>query len=210
MPEPQIFLDLDRTLFRTAEFDQEKWQFLAERYPAVILPERERGRQSEFYRYDGELYAYDFKAHLEALGLDPQLVKIELLQSPLADGHLEYTGAGELAAWAKNRDRAVILTYGDAWYQRLKRDLCPGLRGVEFITTLRPKAEFFQELLAAGKLTGDVWMVDDKPIGDELPAGVRFIQALLDGQPDPVKSAWPVARTLAQIPDIISQYEISD
>ena len=50
-------------------------------------------------------------------------------------------------------------------------------------------------------LSGSAWMVDDKPIGDELPEGVRFVQTLVD---DTVRQGqgvvtWPVAYTLADV-----------
>lgn len=198
----QLFFDLDRTLFRTSEFDQQRWQLLEQWFPGVILAEREQPRQYEFFLHSGELYAYDCVAHLQALGLDAPAVLARLRQSPLADGRLEYEGTAQLIAWAQQQGEVTVLTYGPDEYQRLKAALCPSLREVTVVTTLRPKHEYFYELT----LEGEVWMVDDKPIGDELPAGVRFIQAAgYNALPVPDGAAWPVATTLADISAIIEQ-----
>lgn len=195
-----LFIDLDRTLFRTTEFDQQRWQLLEQWFPEVVSAEQERPRQYEFFVHSGELYAYEFTAHLQALGLDAAAVLERLRQSALADGRLEYEGTVQLIAWAQQQGEVTVLTYGPDEYQRLKAALCPSLREVTVVTTLRPKHEYFYELT----LEGEVWMVDDKPIGDELPAGVRFIQAAgYNALPVPDGAAWPVATTLADVSAII-------
>lgn len=197
-----LFIDLDRTLFRTTEFDQQRWQLLEQWFPEVVSAEQERPRQYEFFVHSGELYAYEFTAHLQALGLDVSAVLERLRQSALADGRLEYEGTAQLIAWAQQQGEVTVLTYGPDEYQRLKAALCPSLREVTVVTTLRPKHEYFYELT----LEGEVWMVDDKPIGDELPAGVRFIQAAgYNALPVPDGAAWPVATTLADVSAIIEQ-----
>ena len=67
MSELNVFLDLDRTLFNTSLFDEERWKLLARLYPEVIDLETEQARQTKFYVYRGKLYFYDFKSHYIAL-----------------------------------------------------------------------------------------------------------------------------------------------
>ena len=130
-----------------------------------------------------------------------------MLQSALADGRMEYDGVAEVVAWARQRGTVHVLTYGPANYQRFKAALCPSLEGVEIITTLQPKGEYFREQCP----TGEVWMVDDKPIGGDLPDGVRFIQtAEYNGVTASEHLAWPVATALSQIPEIVDGYKLSN
>lgn len=191
-----LAFDLDRTLFRTDDFDQQRWQLLEEWYPGIVSAEKERPRQYEFFIHSGDLYAYDFTAHMRALGLDVAAVMQRLRESALADGRLEYEGAVELMQWAQATSQVAVLTYGPDDYQRLKVDMCPSLRGIEVIVTQRPKHEYFRQ----HSVSGEVWMIDDKPIGDELPEGVRFIQvAGYNELPVPGEVSWPVVTSLAGI-----------
>lgn len=189
-----VYLDLDRTLFRTSEFGPQKWPLLEKMYPQ-INGESEHARQSQFYVRNGDSYAYDFSAHLESLELDPGEVYDILIKSALADGRLEYDGVADLVSWIRQRGEVSVLTYGVDEYQRLKASLCPSLKGVEIITTLRPKAEYLAD-------RGDVWLVDDKDLADELPSNVRFIWALLEGQ-DSRGVELGVARSIADVQEVL-------
>ena len=200
-----LFLDLDRTLFRTSDLDEAEWGLLGQQFG--IDSEAELARRTNFYKYDEKAYYYDFAAHVQAAGLGEEAVFAFLLQSTLADGRMEYDGVAELVAWAKQCGTVHVLTYGPANYQRFKAALCPSLKEVEIITTLQPKGDYFREQCP----TDEVWMVDDKPIGSELPDGVRFIQTA--GYNDiaaPEDPAWPVATALGQIPEIVDRYELSN
>ena len=200
-----LFLDLDRTLFRTSELDAAEWGLLGQQFG--IDSEAELARRTDFHVRSEKAYYYDFAAHVRAAGLGEEAVSAFLLQSTLADGRMEYDGVAELVAWARQRGTVHVLTYGPANYQRLKAALCPSLKEVEIITTLQPKGEDFREQCP----TGEVWMVDDKPIGDDLPDNVRFIQtAEYNGITAPENPAWPVATALSQIPGIIGNDELSN
>ena len=100
-----------------------------------------------------------------------------------------------------------VLTYEPANYQQFKAALCPSLKEAEIITTLQSKGDYFREQC----LTGEVWMVDDKPIGGDLPDGVRFIQTVeyndITASENP---KWPVATALSQILEIVDRYELSN
>mgnify|MGYP000922098121 CR=1 FL=1 len=200
-----LFLDLDRTLFRTSELDAAEWGLLGQQFG--IDSEAELARRTDFHVRDEKAYYYDFVAHVRAAGLGEETVFAFLLQSELADGRMEYDGVAELVAWARQRGTVHVLTYGPVNYQRFKAALCPSLEEVEIITTLQSKSDYFREQCP----TGEVWMVDDKPIGSELPDGVRFIQTA--GYNDiaaPEDPAWPVATALSQIPEIVDRYELSN
>ncbi|QHU90186.1 hypothetical protein GWK74_01445 [Candidatus Saccharibacteria bacterium oral taxon 488] len=200
-----LFLDLDRTLFRTSELDAAEWGLLGQQFG--IDSEAELKRRTDFYVRTEKAYYYDFAAHVQAAELGEEAVFSFLLQSTLADGRMEYDGVAELVAWARQRGTVHVLTYGPANYQRFKAALCPSLEGVEIITTLQSKSDYFREQ----RPTGEVWMVDDKPIGGDLPDGVRFIQTVeYNNITAPEHPAWPVATALSQIPGIIDNDEISD
>ena len=200
-----LFLDLDRTLFRTSELDEAEWGLLGRQFG--IDSEAELARRTDFHVRTETAYYYDFAAHVRKAGLGEGAVFAFLLQSTLADGRMEYDGVAELVAWARQRGTVHVLTYGPANYQRFKAALCPSLEGAEIITTLQSKGDYFREQC----LTGEVWMADDKPIGSDLPDGVRFIQtAEYNGVTAPEHPAWPVATALGQIPEIVDRYEVSN
>ena len=200
-----LFLDLDRTLFRTSELDEAEWGLLGRQFG--IDSEAELARRTDFYVRSEKAYYYDFAAHVRAAGLDEKAAFAFLLQSELADGRMEYDGVAELVAWARQRGSVSVLTYGPANYQRFKAALCPSFKEAEIITTLQSKSEYFREQCP----TGEVWMVDDKPIGGDLPDNVRFIQtAEYNGIAAPEHPAWPVATALGQIPEIVDRYEVSN
>ena len=201
----KLVLDLDRTLFRTSELDEAEWGLLGRQFG--IDSEAELARRTNFHVRTKKAYYYDFVAHVRAAGLNDEETFSFLLQSALADGRMEYDGVAELVAWARQRGTVHVLTYGPANYQRFKAALCPSLEGVEIITTLQSKSDYFREQ----RPTGEVWMVDDKPIGSDLPDGVRFIQTVeYNNITAPEHPAWPVATALSQIPGIIDNDEISD
>ena len=201
----KLVLDLDRTLFRTSELDAAEWGLLGQQFG--IDSEAELKRRTDFHVRTEKAYYYDFAAHVRAAGLDDEETFSFLLQSALADGRMEYDGVAELVAWARQRGTVHVLTYGPANYQRFKAALCPSLEGTEIITTLQPKGDYFREQCP----TGEVWMVDDKPIGGDLPDNVRFIQtAEYNGIAAPEHPAWPVATALGQIPEIVDRYALSN
>ncbi len=201
----KLFLDLDRTLFRTSELDKAEWGLLGRQFG--IDSEAELARRTDFHVRTEKAYYYDFAAHVRAAGLDDEEAFSFLLQSALADGRMEYDGVAEVVAWARQRGTVHVLTYGPANYQRFKAALCPSLEGAEIITTLQSKGEYFREQCP----TGEVWMVDDKPIGGDLPDGVRFIQTVeyndITASENP---KWSVATALSQIPGIIGNDELSN
>ena len=48
-------------------------------------------------------------------------------------------------------------------------------------------------------------MVDDKPIGGELPAGVQFIQVDFSGAHGKKTEAWPVVTSLQNVLEVLQK-----
>lgn len=183
---PTVYLDLDRTIFRTID-SKLIWDELAKHHSEAAGAYEKRG---DFHSTFGDMYSYDMSSHLQSIGLEPELIFRELIDSPVADGRLQYAGADELVAVLQKKADVKVLTFGYDENQRLRASLCPALRGLDIITTLRPKSEFF----AAHPEPS--WLIDDKPVGHELPPSVRFIQVSLEGLPFPDDADWPTFTSL--------------
>jgi hypothetical protein len=168
-----VYLDVDRTLFDTDLFDTLRWQLLEREYGVDVA---ERQRQPTFYSYRDDMWFYDFSAHMKDMGLPVDEVYERVRCSELADGRLEYPGVRELVEWVQTCGVVRLLTYGADDYQRLKVALCPSLQGLETIVTQSGKGRLFR----SQALARPAWMVDDKPIGGELPAGVQSTQVVID------------------------------
>ncbi len=195
----KVFLDLDRTLFKTDSFDEQKWQLLADEYS--IDAELEHSRQPNFYVYNDDMYAYDFNSHIEDLSLPLDEVYGLIVKSSMNDGRLEYPGVKELIDDLSDKSDLRILTYGHERYQNLKYSLCPSLEKVAMTTTLKRKGQYFRD---NNIMQG--YMVDDKPIGSELPRGVKFIQVSLDGLKADQRVNWPILSNLGGVADLIANY----
>lgn len=187
-----VYLDLDRTLFKTADMDV-VWEYIDSLYPDTAGAFED---VESYFHYVGDLHYYDMSAHLQALGLDPAEVYAAVIGSRYADGRLETEGVGELIASLQADGYDVqVLTFGSDDYQRFKAALCPSLRGIPVITTLRAKPDVLEEL---GE---ECWLVDDRPIGDELPGNVSFVQVSPDGAAVPYDADWTVKHSLREVKD---------
>ena len=200
MNQLHTYLDLDRTLFRTGVFDEQRWKLLAKWYPDIISLDIESTRQSEFYVHRQELYFYDFSAHMNSLNIDTSEIYERLRTSELADGRLEYDGVRKLVEWLRMRGNVRVLTFGSEDYQSLKVALCPSLYDVEIVITGDEKGMYFRSLDTSTK---NVWMIDDKPIRN-LPRNIQFVQANMDGEL-PTTQQWPMIERLIDIPGIIGE-----
>lgn len=200
MSQPIVYLDLDRTLFQTAKMD-DVWRYLARRY-ADQVPSDAWRYQQEFSVTAGDLYYYDMSAQLRSLEFDPAEIYHEILRSPLSDGRFEFAGCQSLIAYLQSCADVQIITYGPTDIQNFKAALCPSLTGVTISTTLAPKQEFFASQATQG------WVIDDKAIWQQLPAGVHFIQVSMEGKPLPdTLPSWPIFTTLAEVEEYL-QHEL--
>lgn len=186
-----IYLDLDRTLLRTDALE-ELWDYLRTEYPHLA---DHMGRNEDYLRYVDDMSYYDFGAQLADMGLEPDVIYAELAESEYADGRYEYDGASELITSLRaNGFELSVLTFGADDYQRFKASLCPSLAGMQIITTNRPKYDVLSEIAEDG-----CWLVDDRPIGDELPNNVSFVQVSQEGQPFPHDALWPIKQNLQEV-----------
>lgn len=187
-----VFLDLDRTLFRTDAFGEVIWQYVHGLYPEVD-PQACYENRDDYFRSVGDMYYHDIGQQLSDMGLDPETVYSQLAVSELADGRCEFDGVKDLIDSLRERTDVTVLTFGDDAYQRFKVQLCPSLQGLPVVTTLEPKAR----LLA--HVEGSYCVVDDKPIGNELPGDARFIQVSLEGKEVDGEALWPVFFALTDV-----------
>lgn len=179
-----VYLDLDRTLFQTGRAS-EIWDVIGLLYPQIDALEAYKSRET-YHHYVGELYYYDMSAHLESFGLDPETVYQQLQASELSDGRFEFEYCHELIASLSKQAEVHIFTFGMDDYQRFKASLCPSLRELPIMTTLRAKADVLEDSQE------ECWLVDDKPIGDELSGNVSFVQVSLEGAPTSSDVIWPL------------------
>lgn len=195
-----VYLDLDRTLYNTDRGGKLIWAEIGQAY-RYIDTSHEHAIQKRYYVYqsDGNAYAYDFGAHVDALGLRREEVYAMLRSSVIADGRLEYAGVGELVSWISERGEAKVLTYGVDDYQRLKASLCPSLGDIEVITTLGDKGDYLAD-------KGDVWLIDDKRIGGRLPENITFIQINHDDSRSDDHVNRPTARSLYETLKLLQKY----
>ncbi|HEX8389820.1 MAG TPA: hypothetical protein VF597_00150 [Candidatus Saccharimonadales bacterium] len=191
---PLVYVDLDRTLFRTSLIKQ-LWGELGRLYPDIDVKAAYTHR-AEYYRTLGDLYSHDMTAQLQSIGISADEAYVKLHEQ-LRDGRFEYEGATELMSWLKQAADVRVLTFGFDDYQRFKASLCPSLRGIPVVTTLLPKREHFS------LENKPCWLIDDKPVGSELPAFVRFIQVSLEGKPQPDTVAWPVFTHLNEVKEYL-------
>lgn len=179
-----VYLDLDRTLFQTSR-TSEIWEAIAQLYHAID-PDAAYATRETYYHYVGDQYYYDMSAQLTDLGLEPEAIYSQLLSSGLSDGRFEFEYCPELIQLLSTKAEVQIFTFGTDDYQRFKASLCPSLRGLPIMTTLRAKADVLDDSQE------ECWLVDDKPIGDELPGNVSFVQVALDKGAIVPDAIWPV------------------
>lgn len=185
-----VYLDLDRTLFKTADMNT-VWEYIGQLYPEAA---EAFDSAEDYFHYIGEQYYYDMSAHLASLGLEPEEVYASVTNSELADGRLEIEGSKELIeGLSRDGYEVQVLTFGSDDYQRFKASLCPSLKEVPIMTTLRAKADVLEELGI------ECWLVDDRPLGDELPGNVSFVQVSYDGRAVPHDADWTVKPSLHEV-----------
>ena len=197
---PEIYLDLDRTLFKTSEFIGEVWQVIGEVNDGVDSS-AELSRLADFYienQDDDDYRDYDFSKHLKAVGL-PVAEVYGLIRDRLKSDNFEHSGVSRLLRRLDELGLAVkIFTYGRDDFQKLKFDLSPFLAEYELITTLKPKHTFFEELAQKAIL------LDDKPIGEQMPDNVTFVQSIgYNGVEPSDEFDWQTVSSLEEFADVV-------
>ena len=113
--------------------------------------------------------------------------------------NFEHSGVSRLLRRLDELGLAVkIFTYGRDDFQKLKYDLSPSLTEYELITTLKPKHIFFKELAQKAIL------LDDKPIGEQMPDNVTFIQSIGYNGVEPLDEFdWQTVSLLEEFADVV-------
>lgn len=195
MNRPLVYLDLDRTLFDTRKVGL-IWQELARHYD--IDAKACANERSKFYVWDGPAsYCHDFSKQLRSYGLPVEEAYEKLENSELANGQMEFPYVNQLINTLSEKVNFRILTYGTDDYQRFKAALCPSLKGVEVVTTLQQKGDFLRETAET------CWLVDDKPIGKELPERVKFVQVALEMEVPDFTAPWPIFTSLKDVKEYL-------
>lgn len=196
-----IYIDLDRTLYQTDQLPAIIEQ-LARLYPDI---DREvfLNECSQYYVESGGQYYHDMSAQLEHYGLEPTAVYQQLRSSSIADNRLLFPGGEALAGWLKQRGNVSILTYGADDYQRAKAALCPALDDLPIITLREDKAAWLRREVGEKRAL----MIDDKPIGSELPENIAFVQVSLEGKARQSGSHWPVLGSLGAVLEMLTAVE---
>ncbi len=200
---PKFFLDLDRTLFRTDKMG-EVARAMAELFPALGDGTAFWQESKQFYEYPfgDATYFHNMVAQIESHGVSSEEVFAAMRQTEWGDGRMQYKGTAELINDLEGRGEVRILTFGEECYQSFKASLCPSLAQVAINATLQQKGEYLSKI----QLPLASWMVDDKPIGDQLPQPMRFIQ-ILHGEAVAGETGgkdWPVASTLDEVQQLIA------
>lgn len=194
---PLVFLDLDRTLFDTRKVS-EIWQELAKHYPIDVATAT--SERSKWYVWaSADTYHHDFSAQLRAYGINPKEAFALLQASSVADGRLEFPYVDQLITTLAPLAGLKVLTYGIHDYQHLKASLCPSLENVDIVSTLEPKAVVLERYIREHSC----WLVDDKPIGHELPAEVHFVQVALESEVPDFTEDWPIFTSLKEVKEYL-------
>ena len=193
----RVFLDLDRTVFDT-RLVGELWQQLAEYYP--IDPVQSAAERSKWYVWaSDDTYHHDFTAQLRAYGIHPKEAYARLQASPLRDGRFEFPYVDQLINTLLPLADVKILTYGSRDYQHFKASLCPSLDNITIVATLAPKSSVLEQ----HRETHECWLVDDKPIGHEVPRGVHFVQVALESEVPDFTENWPIFTSLKDVKEYL-------
>ena len=192
-----VYLDLDRTMFRTAGSGEVIFDKIAELFTGFDV-KRALVERDDYYVEVGDLYYHDMSKQLSDNRLEPDEVYAALRQSNLADGRFQFDGCDELIQLLKKRADVRVFTFGPDDFQRFKASLCPALDGLTVITTMRPKAELLRSS------PDPAWLVDDKPIGDQLPDTVQFIQVSLEGASVSHDASWPLFYSLREVKEFFN------
>lgn len=195
-----VYLDLDRTIFRTKNIDW-IWQAICGRIPKMATKSISYDEIGSYYVSNSAGSYYDFIQHINSYGLSLTEVQSAVDAEGLGDGRFQYPGVSEVINTIIDLGlNCKVLTYGEDVFQRFKAGLCPSLVDIEIITMLSSKSDYFEN-----RPEGAI-LLDDKPIGRELPANVMFFQAInYNGLNDDNNYSWQKVQSLAEFVDIVNK-----
>ena len=174
MAKPLLLIDFDRTLFDTAAFVDELWEYLARSYH-VATPE-EQARATQFYQYIGEQYDYYFFDHMASIsGVPPAEVLVHELKEAFKDKNFLFSDVNAILPAVD-----AILTIGNQPYQEFKLSLCPLLATIPRHIVQATKGLYITQTFGLQPTV----LIDDKQ-QQNLPASTTFIH-LDRSQSEPV------------------------
>lgn len=162
-----LVFDLDSTIFDTGLFADTLWSILHDEFG--VNRRAVSAQATQFYAYVGDLYYYDFFAHLDALGLDKDAVERAVRAELAGTGFGLYDDVLPCASRLPAAVEVMVLTFGERRYQELKY-ACTGLRW-PLHAVLEPKGPWLAARFAGRKGI----MVDDRAVPD-LPPTINGLQ----------------------------------
>lgn len=193
-----IYLDLDRTLFRTDDFTVPLWQTIAELYDRPEYA-AEASRVKEYYLPNDVQPLYGLAHHAASVGIRDRALFDKLANSKLSQTDWLYPGADELITWLRARGAVEVLTWGEDDFQSLKLQLCPLLTALPAHIIQTNKATWLKDRAPA-------LIVDDRPLAPQLKgSGVDAIQILHADARSTGNVAWPVVGSLVELLEYLKQ-----
>ncbi len=159
-------MDFDRTLFDTDRFVGKLWEFIATEYGPQAAICRQDAKQ--YLTYVGDLYDYDFFAHLESIEAitDDDQAFVAKAKAALSDDFLYDDARSVIPAID------TILSFGNSPYQEFKLSFCPELANIPTTLVLMPKGQYIKQHYDSRPTV----LVDDKAIASEIEPPAMFIQ----------------------------------
>lgn len=121
---------------------------------------------------NGNLRLYDFFDHIEKLGLNTDIVESTII-SRFSSKDYSYADVPKFLEFIHTEietDTITILTYGETRFQQLKYNCSPILNKLNYVDTLRPKAEYIKNTH-----TNNRGIVIDDKIIDNLPLNFKQV-----------------------------------
>lgn len=167
---PRIFIDFDSTLFDTRAFVP---VFFTAVGKCAGLTWEQIEDDVPKYRADARLGGYDYIAHMQSYGLEPDAMW-QLLDDTMRTGHFLYEDAVPFVQnLYTDGFKPQILSFGETRFQEAKivptiLSLAP--QGLEFDVVFRKKGEHIAEVHA-----GERGVLVDDVAGQDLPEGFTEI-----------------------------------
>lgn len=173
MVKPIVFIDLDRTLFKTEEFSFALADIIAKHSDTTQDEFFKTLKRGDYYVYSGDWRYYDFFRHAGDLGYSETEIT-QIAQDEIKGDDYIYEDAKTFLQTLPSLDvHAMILTYGHDSFQKLKAGICRELDDVPIHIVLEPKARWIQNNYKEDR----GYLIEDKP-GQNL--GDSFTEIIID------------------------------
>ena len=171
MSELAVIIDMDKTVFKTGQFVIDLAQALEAGFGINAKWFCDQISDAHIQGI-GNLRHYDFFDQIQSFGLDADEVEAHILKT-LGIRNYTYDDVEPFLDFLTadvQPDQSVILTYGEARFQRLKYKCAPVLGSLSIAATLQPKGPYITEHFSGYQGV----IIDDKVIKD-LPGNFSHI-----------------------------------